>query len=157
MWIVCGSRGDRSSWAPRLDMLRIGSSFTTAAVRLNPLESEMPRALPSGGKNMRRVIGATVGLLALCGAPEPVAAQGRVVTGHVIDAVTSAVLPRAQITVKGEQAGAISKDDGSFSIAAPTGDLTLVARLIGYKRREVPVTADRETVNIQLEIGRAHV
>ena len=95
--------------------------------------------------------GAFIALLGLgVGAP-PAASQGRTITGHVFDAVSSAPLGRAQITLKGTETGTLSKDDGSYALAAPVGDVTLVVHLIGYKRREMAATSDQATVNIELE------
>ena len=99
---------------------------------------------------MRR-FGVFILLLALAVGARPAASQGRTITGHVFDAVTSAPLGRAQITLKGTETGTLSKDDGSYTLAAPAGDVTLVVHLIGYKRREVTATAPEEAVNIQLE------
>ncbi|HEV2751903.1 MAG TPA: SusC/RagA family TonB-linked outer membrane protein [Gemmatimonadales bacterium] len=90
-------------------------------------------------------------LIGLCAVPGLGAAQGRTITGHVFDAVTSAPLSRAQITLKGTETGTLSKDDGSFAVAAPVGDVTLVVHLIGYKRREVVAPAGQENVAIDLE------
>src|SRR5438876_12261655 len=98
---------------------------------------------------MRRPLG-VVAVLAF-GSAGSLPAQSRVITGHVIDAVNGAPLARAQISVRGTEPGAISKDDGSFTVTAPDGAATLVARRIGYRRREVVVPPDRASVEIALE------
>jgi len=99
---------------------------------------------------MRR-LAVLVGFACWCAVPGRAAAQGRIITGHVTDAVTSAPLGRAQLSLKGSETGALSKDDGSFAIPAPAGDVTLVAHLIGYRRREITVAAGQDNVPIELE------
>ncbi len=83
--------------------------------------------------------------------PDRAAAQGRIITGHVTDAVSSAPLGRAQLSLRGTETGTLSKDDGSFAITAPAGDVTLVVHLIGYRRREVAVAAGEQNVTVELE------
>src|SRR5690242_21248748 len=99
---------------------------------------------------MRR-LAVLVGFACWCVVPGRAAAQGRIITGHVTDAVTSAPLGRAQLSLKGSETGALSKDDGSFAIPVPAGDVTLVAHLIGYRRREITVAAGQDNVPIELE------
>jgi len=92
-----------------------------------------------------------IACLGLCGLPGWAAAQGRTITGHVTDAVTSAPLGRAQLSLRGTETGTLSKDDGSFTLTVPAGDVTLVAHLIGYRRREIAVPAGEQSVVIDLE------
>lgn len=99
---------------------------------------------------MRR-FGVLIAFLGLWAVPALAAAQGRTITGHVTDAVTSAPLGRAQLSLKGTETGTLSKDDGSFTLTLPTGDATLVAHLIGYRRREVVVPAGQTSVTIELD------
>lgn len=87
--------------------------------------------------------------LALVGSP--LAAQTRVLTGTVTDSATGGPITGATITVQGTRVGAYTKDNGSFLIAnAPEGEVVLLVRFIGFKRRLVRVAADEGTVTIGL-------
>jgi iron complex outermembrane receptor protein len=66
------------------------------------------------------------------------AAQGRLVTGNVIDGVDGATVPGATVMVDGTQRGTITDMDGNFSIAAEVGE-TLVVSYLGYKQERVLV------------------
>src|SRR5580700_1824860 len=80
------------------------------------------------------------------------AAQGRQLKGHVTEAGTETPLGQVQIQIKGTTLGAISRDDGDFTIAgAPDGAVTLVVRRIGYKQIEHAVPADANNVQLALE------
>src|SRR5580698_3357815 len=79
-------------------------------------------------------------------------AQGRQLKGHVAEAGTGTPLGQVQVQVKGTPIGAISRDDGDFTIAgAPDGAVTLVVRRIGYKQIEHAVPADQNSVQFSLE------
>ncbi|HVE77448.1 MAG TPA: SusC/RagA family TonB-linked outer membrane protein [Gemmatimonadaceae bacterium] len=68
----------------------------------------------------------------------------RRLTGRVTDAASGEPLAGASITIAGTTAGTIANEQGAFSLAAPAGDVTILVRRIGYKRRSVPVTGDGE-------------
>src|SRR5437773_12548448 len=61
-------------------------------------------------------------------------AQTRVVTGKVTDSLTSEPITSGQVSVAGTTIGATIKDDGTFTLAVPTRDVTITARSIGFKR-----------------------
>src|SRR4029078_8732663 len=46
--------------------------------------------------------------------------------------------------------GATLKDDGTFTLAVPTRDVTLSIRSIGFKRKEVAVAASQNSVQVAL-------
>ena len=70
-------------------------------------------------------------------------AQARVITGTVTDSATGAGIGGVTITISGTRLGAYTKDNGSFLISgAPEGEVTLLFRYIGYKRRSLTVGAD---------------
>jgi len=98
-----------------------------------------------------RHVSVLVAFVCLGAVPSRAVAQGRTITGHVTDAVTSAPLGRAQVSLRATETGTLTKDDGSFAITAPAGDVTLVVHLIGYRRREVAVPAGQQAVTIELE------
>ena len=76
--------------------------------------------------------------------------QLRMVSGRVVDATTGAPLA-AQVSVKGTSMGELAGADGTFSLEVPSGDATLVVRLIGYKTNEVLVPGDQNSVQVALE------
>jgi TonB-linked SusC/RagA family outer membrane protein len=56
------------------------------------------------------------------------------------------------VTVDGHPGlGAQADEQGAFRLAAPDGDVTLMARLIGYRRSQVVVPASQSSVDIRLE------
>ena len=79
------------------------------------------------------------------------AAQTRIVTGRVTDSLSSEAITTGQVSVVGTTIGTTIKDDGTFTIAVPTRDVTLSFRSIGFKRREVPVPAAQSSVPVALE------
>jgi TonB-linked SusC/RagA family outer membrane protein len=84
-------------------------------------------------------------------ATAPAAAQNRTVTGTITDADSRQPIEAAQINVKDAPAiGAMSRDNGTFTISVPPRDIVLVVRRIGYPMREVPVSATMATVEISL-------
>ena len=75
-------------------------------------------------------------------APAALAAQTTgSVRGRVTDAASGAPVSGAQVVVEGASVGAITGDDGQYTIGqAPTGARTIVARRIGYTQGRQPVT-----------------
>jgi TonB-dependent starch-binding outer membrane protein SusC len=73
---------------------------------------------------------------------QPLAAQGRTISGTVTDSSGGAPISGAVVTVRGGTSSAQSRENGSFVLTqAPDGDIVLVVRQIGYRRAEVPVPA----------------
>ncbi len=69
-------------------------------------------------------------------------AQGRTVTGTVTDSSNGANLAGVTVSVQGGLQSAQTRDNGGFVLAGvPDQDVTLVFRLIGYKRGEVRLGA----------------
>ncbi len=79
------------------------------------------------------------------------AAQVRQVSGRVTNAQTGEGIPEATIAVTGTRIVAQTGQDGRFSLNAPAGPLALVVRGIGFRRQEVSVPFDQETVAVTLE------
>jgi TonB-linked SusC/RagA family outer membrane protein len=79
------------------------------------------------------------------------AAQVRQVSGRVTNAQTGEGIPDATIAVTGTRIVAQSGQDGRFAFNAPAGPLAIVVRGIGFRRQEVNVPLDQETVAIALE------
>jgi len=78
-------------------------------------------------------------------------AQTRIVTGTVTIAGTSMPLPGASVSVPGTAATARAGANGEFRLVAPQGNITLLARAIGYKRTTRPLAADQNTADFALE------
>src|SRR2546428_151389 len=98
---------------------------------------------------MRNPVVVTVALL-LAGV-RPVTAQTRIITGKVIDSLTSEVVTSGQVSVQGTTMGTTIKDDGTFTFGAPSRDVVLTVRSIGFKRRDVPVPANQSAVQVTLQ------
>ncbi|MCU0636280.1 MAG: SusC/RagA family TonB-linked outer membrane protein [Gemmatimonadaceae bacterium] len=85
-------------------------------------------------------------------AAAPLAAQGRTITGRVLEDGTRAPLASAQIQVQGTALGTLSRDDGTFTLGGvPTRDVVLVVRRIGSPPTNVPVSAATSTVEVVLK------
>jgi hypothetical protein len=78
-------------------------------------------------------------------------AQQRSISGRVGSAVSDEPVAGATVTVVGTVISAVTDARGQFTLSAPDGPVTLVARAIGYKRRAVPVGPDQTTVAVRLE------
>lgn len=93
-----------------------------------------------------------VSLALLCAAGVTGAwAQQRPITGRVFSAVTGEGLSGASVSVLGSAIAAVTGGDGTFSLSAPEGSVTLLVRLIGYKRRQMAVAPDAATVSVGLD------
>jgi TonB-linked SusC/RagA family outer membrane protein len=77
-------------------------------------------------------------------------AQTRIITGKVTDSLTNDVVTSGQVAVVGSTVGSTIKDDGTFTIAVPTRDVTLSIRSIGFKRKDVAVPASQNAVTASL-------
>jgi TonB-linked SusC/RagA family outer membrane protein len=77
-------------------------------------------------------------------------AQTRIVTGRVTDSLSGDPVTSGQVSVAASTIGATLKDDGTFTLAAPTRDVTLSIRSIGFKRKEVVVPASQNSVQVAL-------
>jgi len=78
-------------------------------------------------------------------------AQQRPISGRVVSALSGQPIAGARVSVLGTTLTAVTGADGSFALAGPAGDATLVARFIGFKRRQVTVPTSESTVQIPLE------
>lgn len=78
-------------------------------------------------------------------------AQQRRITGRVTATGSGEALANTAVNVVGTAIGTYTAEDGSFALLAPSGDLTLLARRVGFKRTTIKVTADQTEANIALE------
>jgi len=79
------------------------------------------------------------------------AAQQRQITGRVTAAQTSELVAGVTVTVTGTAFAAVTNADGRYAVSAPEGQVTVVFRRIGYKRREVSAPAGQNTADVTLE------
>ena len=87
-------------------------------------------------------------LLVLCSASAW--SQQRRVTGRVTDAATNEPLAAAQLTVPGTGVGAVTNDNGAFTLLVPENTQNLRVRRIGYQARIVPLAAGQAELNVTL-------
>lgn len=78
--------------------------------------------------------------------------QSRQVTGLVMDS-TGAVLPAANIRLKGNERGTISSADGSFKLQVPTGTVMLEISAVGYRSKTVELEAGKNSLTVELLSG----
>jgi TonB-dependent SusC/RagA subfamily outer membrane receptor len=69
-------------------------------------------------------------------------------SGRVTDS-SGNIMPGATIIVKGTKKGAITNDQGHFSISDVDKDAVLLINFVGYSPQEIPL-AGRSSINIQL-------
>lgn len=77
-------------------------------------------------------------------------AQTRTLAGKVIAQKNNAALAKATITIKGSKTF-VAGDDGSFSIAVPSGNIILVISSVGYAAKELSVGAADNNITVSLE------
>jgi TonB-linked SusC/RagA family outer membrane protein len=80
-------------------------------------------------------------------------AQGttRTVTGTVKDVESNDPISAAQVVVKGTTRGAVTRENGAFTITVPAGATTLVIRHIGFTMVETSVPAAQATVEVRMK------
>ncbi|HEX4633158.1 MAG TPA: SusC/RagA family TonB-linked outer membrane protein [Gemmatimonadales bacterium] len=96
-------------------------------------------------------------LALVCVVPAVTAAQNRLITGRVTNAVTKDSVAGASVSVLGTAVAAVTGDKGVFTLSAPAGPITLLVRMIGYKRAQVDVAADQSAVDIVLQPDIFHL
>ena len=80
-------------------------------------------------------------------------AQDRTITGKVVSTKDNVGLTGVSISVKGRPGGTSTRADGSFSILAPAGRVTLQVSSVGYVTKEQVVAADQNNIVIDLTEG----
>ena len=89
----------------------------------------------------------TLALLVLVSASAQ--AQMHEVTGRVT-ATNGQPLVGVLVAVAGQSTGARTNDRGEFRMQVPTGDVTVVARAIGYKRGTQRISSGSSTADFSL-------
>ncbi|MCU0394408.1 MAG: SusC/RagA family TonB-linked outer membrane protein [Chitinophagaceae bacterium] len=95
---------------------------------------------------MRRTLLALTGFLCLLNVA---LAQTRQLTGKVVGPDNQGVVS-ATVKVKGGTAVTVANAEGIFSLAVPTGNLSLEVSSIGFVTREVAVGADENNITVSL-------
>lgn len=83
-------------------------------------------------------------------APLIAAAQSRDVTGKVTQA-GGLPLAEATVTILGQQVGTRTNERGEYRLRVPAGEVTLLARQLGFKRATVRLGASQSTADFVLE------
>lgn len=96
---------------------------------------------------MLRTRSVHLALLATIALAPAAAAQQRTLTGRVT-AETGEPVPSATVNVTGTTIGALTNDEGRFSIQAPSGAIQLTARRIGFRRTVISVAAGQNEANV---------
>ncbi|MGM9766102.1 MAG: SusC/RagA family TonB-linked outer membrane protein [Candidatus Cryptobacteroides sp.] len=91
-----------------------------------------------------------VTLFLLLGFSAGALAQNRVVSGKVFDTAQQPLVGAA-VMIPGTTTGAVTGDDGSFSMTVPEGDIVLEVSSLGYLSRKVTVTASKSSITVFLE------
>ncbi len=91
---------------------------------------------------------ALVGLLSSAGA---LAAQTHAISGTITDSANGDAVGGATVTIPGTRISTYSRSNGAFVITdAPDGDVTLLIRFPGFRKREVRVGAEEAVVDVAL-------
>lgn len=78
-------------------------------------------------------------------------AQTRDITGKVTMAVTNQPLADVTISVVGQQLGVRTNERGEYRLRVPNGEISILARQLGYKRQTIRLTANENTANFVLD------
>jgi TonB-dependent SusC/RagA subfamily outer membrane receptor len=83
--------------------------------------------------------------------PVTASAQTRDVTGKVTMAGAGTPLVDVTVGILGQQVGVRTNERGEYRIRVPQGEVSLLARGLGYKRQTIRVAANENTANFSLE------
>src|SRR2546423_1936100 len=90
-------------------------------------------------------------LIALISISAYAQAQTREITGRVTTTVNGQPIPGAVVALPGQTAGVRTNERGEFRIMVPDGEVTIIARAIGYKRVAQRVPAGSATTDFALD------
>ena len=91
-----------------------------------------------------------VTLFLMLGCSLSIFAQNREVSGKVFDA-NQQPLVGAAVMLPGTTNGAVTIDDGSFSLTIPAGDVTVEVSSLGYLTKKVTIPAAKSSITVFLE------
>ncbi len=99
-------------------------------------------------KNALRFLGLTsIFMVMIHGA----SAQSSTITGVVKD-VNGQVLPNASVQIQGMRTGAISDNNGNYSLSVAPGKYTLIVSFAGYTTRRIPVNVPEGGANQDISL-----
>ncbi|HUQ45916.1 MAG TPA: SusC/RagA family TonB-linked outer membrane protein [Gemmatimonadaceae bacterium] len=75
----------------------------------------------------------------------------RRIAGRVVEEGGNVPLGSVSVTLPGTSIGAVTGDNGTFTLLVPNGDVQLNARRIGYRRRSFTVRGGESDVRVTLE------
>ncbi len=104
-----------------------------------------------GEGNVRKIVSGLVIVGVLLAVPAMAHAQTRVITGTVTVSGTSQPLAEATVSRTAGMEVARTDENGQFRLTVPQGEVTIVARSIGYRRVQAVVPASQSTVDFALE------
>ncbi|MFL5464154.1 MAG: SusC/RagA family TonB-linked outer membrane protein [Gemmatimonadaceae bacterium] len=100
---------------------------------------------------MKRIRWSVVSLVLLTFFSTSAFAQDREITGRVTSTASGQPLPGAVVTLAGQTAGVRTNEQGEFRLRVPSGDVTIVARAIGYQRGVQRIASGLTAANFVLE------
>ncbi len=74
--------------------------------------------------------------------------ESRQVTGTVVEDGSNAPIASAQLQVRGTTVGGLTREDGTFSLRVPAGDVVLIVRRLGYPPVTTTIPASESSVRI---------
>lgn len=99
---------------------------------------------------MKRIWSSVISLALLVLVSANAHAQAREVTGRVTT-TAGQPLPGVLVVVSGQTSGVRTNDNGEFRLRVPAGDVTVVARAIGYKRGTATIPSASSAADFSLE------
>jgi TonB-linked SusC/RagA family outer membrane protein len=81
-----------------------------------------------------------------------ISAQNRTITGKVTSSQDQSSIPGVTVSLRGSSQGVATSADGSFSITAPAGKVTLQLSSVGYGNKEIEVAPNDNSVTISLDV-----
>jgi TonB-linked SusC/RagA family outer membrane protein len=78
-------------------------------------------------------------------------AQNRTISGKVSSSRDQSPIPGVTVTLKGSQRGVATGPEGTFTISAPAGAVTLSFSSVGFVAKDVSVGSDQESVAVSLD------
>ena len=94
---------------------------------------------------MKRIRWSVVSLVLLTFFSTSAFAQAREITGRVTSTASGQPLSGALVALAGQPSGVRTNEQGEFRLRVPGGDVTIVARAIGYKRATQRIPAGSTT------------
>jgi len=85
----------------------------------------------------------------LAGLSGTVIAQHQI-SGTVTEAITGEALPGVSVIIQGTARGTATELDGTYSLTAPSGDVTLLFSYIGFENQQIEVQG-RNVIDVQME------